>query len=234
MIQLARFVKSSAVAWAVAAAAILTCVAIAKHKPLSNAVPPPTAVEVFKLGHSPADRMAAIRQHSKFHQGFLTPRNSRFLAHGELTAKFKHAGVTAGGSGSITLTASHPCQTSLGAAAPAASLVIAAPTLAFLDDTGWIEIPSPEVAGQPTALTVMFAPTSAQKPYMIEVDLNAVGPATALVVNQPGGLSATVPIEGNGHTAQFLIVPADTRWINLNIWPNHGEIGINAIKISGF
>ena len=147
--QLARFVKSSAVAWAVAAAAILACVAIARHKPLSNAAPPPTAVEVFKLGHSPADRMAALRQHPKFHQGFLTQRSSRFLAHGEVTAKFKHAGVTAGGSGSITLTASHPCQTSPGGLAPAASLVIAAPTLAFLDDTGWIESRPPRLPVNP-------------------------------------------------------------------------------------
>jgi hypothetical protein len=225
-----QIVKSSAFAWTIAGMAIFSALAVATYAPRKQK----GTMALLKLTPSSADKFAGVKSHPLYSPALLVARSPKFLSSSDIKSNLKAKGLPPAGSNSLTLTPSQTSQTLPGSSPPTAFLCITGAINSPLGSGGWFEIEAPELSNQPVGLGVNFLPTSAQQPYIVEVDFNALGGAENVMISQLSGPTASVPIGGTGHSAQVAVIPNGSNWVILNIYPDHGYLAISAIKITGF
>lgn len=226
---LVRFLRSSATAWTVAGVAVLTCWSVAR-----NGRTLPTAVEIVHLGRGMADRHAAVRQSAHFHKPYIGAHLPMFLSNTEMQSSLNGTGVLFNVSQSVTLTPGHPSASLPGSTATAASLMIEASTLSELDDAGFIDIPAAVHSYDISQLDVLFTPTKANTGYYVEIDFEQGGPLSDVTISPPGGPAKKLPVNSKSKSVHLVVVPADTNPVQLMCTPHGGDMGVKAVKITGF
>jgi len=151
-----------------------------------------------------------------------------------MTSGIRASGINFNPALSVTLTPGHPCASLPGSTATAASLMIEASTLSELDDAGMIAIPAAVHSYDISQLDVIFTPTKAKTAYYVEIDFEQGGPLSDVTVGQPGGPAAKLLVTAKSKSVHLVVVPADANPVQLMCTPHGGDMGVKAVKITGF
>jgi hypothetical protein len=227
--QFFSFLRSSATAWSVAGVAVLTCCAVAGRTNLAR----PTSVEIFRLKNGSADPHAAIKRNKGFRQPLVANAPS-FLTSAEMVSSLGGSGIVFNPAQSITLTPYQPFATLPGSNSTVASLMIEASTLSDLEPGGFIDIPAPAASYDISQLDVMFVPTKPNVGYYVEIDFEPGGPLSSVTVEPIGGTAQQLAVKSNQKSVHLVVVSPASGSVQLMITPHGGDIGVKAVKITGF
>ena len=210
--------------------AVLTCCAIAgkTYRTL------PTSVEIFRLKNGSADPHAAIKRNKGFRQPLIAANALSFLTSQEMVNSLGGSGVVFNPVQSVTLTPAQPYATLPGSTATVASLMIEASTLADLEPGGCIDIPAPAASYDISQLDVMFVPAKPNVGYYVEIDFEPGGPLTSVNVEPIGGTAQNLSVKANQKSVHLVVVSPASGSVQLMITPHGGDIGVKAVKITGF